>query len=103
MTDSFDALDVSVVICTYSEERQRQAVSAVDSLVRSNKPPSEILIVVDHNPGLHDVLKRTLKDVVVIESDGPQGLSSARNTGIAAAHGSIIAFLDDDATADPDW
>ena len=31
------------------------------------------------------------------------GLSFARNAGIVAAHNDIIAFIDADAEADPDW
>jgi GT2 family glycosyltransferase len=41
--------------------------------------------------------------VRVVESPGQPGLSGARNCGVAAAAGSVVAFLDDDAVAAPDW
>jgi GT2 family glycosyltransferase len=39
----------------------------------------------------------------VVASTGPKGLSGARNTGTELASGEIVAYLDDDARAGPDW
>jgi hypothetical protein len=38
-----------------------------------------------------------------VESDGPQGLSGARNTGVRLANADIVVFLDDDATPAAAW
>jgi glycosyltransferase involved in cell wall biosynthesis len=36
-------------------------------------------------------------------NEGAHGLSETRNVGIGAASGDIVAFIDDDAIAEPDW
>lgn len=96
-------LDASVIICAYTEARWRDLQAAVASVRRQSMPPREIIVVVDHNSALLEWIRAEIPGVVVLENQETQGLSGARNTGIEAAHGSLIAFLDDDAVAEPDW
>ena len=95
--------DISVVICAHTEARWEQLVRAVESLRRQSLAPREILVVIDHNLALADRACHQLADTRVIENSGRHGISGARNSGIAAARGGVVAFLDDDATAAPDW
>ncbi|MGW3953861.1 glycosyltransferase family 2 protein [Streptomyces sp. NPDC004752] len=112
--------DISVVICVYTEDRWEDILAAVSSVRAQTYPALETLLVVDHNPALLDRLTeeypehhgaaraahgghRTAGSVRVLANAGPRGLSAGRNTGIAAARGEVIAFLDDDAVAERDW
>jgi len=97
------ALPISVVICCYADERFEGLLAAVDSVRRQSSPPVEVVVVVDHNAGLLDRVRAARPNVLTVQSREPQGLSGARNAGIAATRGEIVAFLDDDAVAEPDW
>lgn len=96
-------LDVSVIICAYTEERWSDMTAAVESIWRQTIPPREIILVIDHNERLLERVKADMPGVVAIANAEPRGLSGARNSGIAVAQGAFIAYLDDDAAAEPDW
>jgi len=94
---------VSVVICSYAEERWDLLIGALDSLRTQTHSPQQTIVVVDYNVELYKRLIFTVPDVVIVENTGPKGLSGARNTGAGVANAEIVAFLDDDAEAAPDW
>jgi GT2 family glycosyltransferase len=95
--------EISVVVCAYTEQRWGEMLACVASLKRQTLPPREIILVIDHNPALFERSRQHFSGVRVIENREARGLSGARNSGIAAAQGAIIAFMDEDATADPHW
>ncbi|MBA2383347.1 MAG: glycosyltransferase family 2 protein [Actinobacteria bacterium] len=95
--------EVSVVVCAYTEARWNDLGAAVESVRRQSAPALEIIVVVDHNATLFARVREELEGVVAVENREERGLSGARNSGIAVASGSIVAFLDDDAVAAPDW
>lgn len=97
--------DVSVVVCTYTSERLDLLRETLTSLKGQQGVTAEVIVVVDGSPDLEAELRADpfYSWVKVIASDGPRGLSAARNSGIGAAKKAFVAFIDDDATADPFW
>ncbi|WP_055479729.1 glycosyltransferase family 2 protein [Sphaerimonospora mesophila] len=94
---------ISVVICAYTEDRWDDIRAAVESVRAQRRQPYELILVVDHNPALHLRMKREYADAIVLENAHERGLSGGKNTGTEAATGDVVAFLDDDAVADPEW
>lgn len=97
------AQEISVIICTYTEERWYDLVAAVKSVQQQTLQPCQIIVVIDHNPDLLMRARKQLKEVYVVENKEERGLSGARNSGIAVAKSEIVAFLDDDAIATSKW
>lgn len=93
----------SVVICAYTADRLKHIQEAIASVRQQSHPSVEIILVVDNNPVLYKRLADTLTGVLLAENAQDPGLSGARNTGVALSRGEVIAFLDDDAVAHPDW
>jgi glycosyltransferase involved in cell wall biosynthesis len=100
-----DAPFVSVIVSTH--ERPEQLQQCLRSLASLHYPEYEI-IVIDNAPVTNataDLIQQTYRDVPwvrYIREDRP-GASWARNRGIMAAQGEILAFTDDDVVVDPCW
>lgn len=97
---------ISVIVCTYN--RAVLLDSALESLAAQSGLVSFEVIVVDNNSTDHtqQVLQKWIADgqlVLKVIVEERQGLSYARNAGIGAARGDVIAFIDDDAVVNDDW
>ena len=97
--------NATVVICAHTEERWDDVVAAVASVRAQDRPADQLVLVIDHNPSLFARARDTFArhDTLVVENTGHRGESGARNAGVAVALGDVLAFLDDDATAEPAW
>lgn len=96
-------VSVGVVICAYTNERRRQLDLAIRSVLAQSRRPEKLVVVIDHNDGLLADIRTAFAGIDVIANASVRGLSGARNTGLAAAGTDVVAFLDDDAIAEPDW
>ena len=96
---------VSVVLCTFN--RAHLVTGAIEALLRQTPgTPDYEVLVVDNNSsdGTRAAVSRLLDHPRLRYLYEPeQGLSTARNRGIAAARGAVIAFTDDDVRVDPTW
>jgi len=98
------APSLSVVICAYTLERWVDLCRAVESVLAEPDTVNQLVIVIDHNEELYDRATGCFgadPRITLCRNTGQRGLSDARNTGVAASDGEIVAFLDDDAAAQP--
>jgi glycosyltransferase involved in cell wall biosynthesis len=91
---------VSVVVASYNGARTLRA--CLDSLARLNYPDYEVILVDDGSTDATPQIA-SLYPTLRYLHHANRGLSVARNTGIAAATGEIVAFTDSDCRADEDW
>jgi GT2 family glycosyltransferase len=93
--------DVSLIVCTRG--RPRELERALAAIGGAAAPPGEVLVV-DNDPA--DAGTRATVEAFGGATDVPEprpGLSVARNAGIRAARGRLIAFVDDDTAVHPRW
>ncbi|HMC63312.1 MAG TPA: glycosyltransferase, partial [Gemmataceae bacterium] len=90
---------ISVVVCTCNGERTIR--QCLEGLLRLNYPNFEVVVVDDGSTDGTAAIAREFGFRVF--STENRGLSAARNLGLDAATGEIVAYIDDDAYPDPDW
>ena len=91
---------VSVVVATFNGSRTLS--NCLEALGRLNYANYEVILVDDGSTDRTPEIAKQFPAVRYIRQDN-QGLSAARNAGIRAATGEIVAFTDDDCRADEDW
>jgi GT2 family glycosyltransferase len=98
-----ESVGAAVVIACFSDRRWVQLSAAVGSVLEQTVRPQDIVLVVDHNDGLKRRAQARWPELRVLENRFPRGASGARNTGAFSVDAGVVAFLDDDAVAEPQW
>lgn len=101
---------VTVIVCVYTARRLWALKAALTAVREQMCAGDELVVVIDHNRGLFQLASRlaaanvdAAPRVRVLHNQYAPGLSGARNTGIAAAQGDLVVFLDDDAVPRAGW
>jgi glycosyltransferase involved in cell wall biosynthesis len=93
-------LRVSLVIPAYNEEAH--LAECLQAIAKQTVKPFEVIVVDNNSTDQTTVIARSYPFTRVI-SEKQQGIVFARNTGFDAATGDVIARLDADVIASPDW
>jgi glucosyl-dolichyl phosphate glucuronosyltransferase len=100
--------DVSIVVCTYNRATSLRLTLASLDAQRTPADLSWELVVVDNNST--DATRVVIEEFAATARIplrslfvARQGLSHARNAGVAFSHGAIVGFTDDDVHPAPDW
>lgn len=91
---------ISVVVCAYNAADTLD--DCLQSLGRLTYPNYEVILVNDGSRDRTEAIGLAYSHVRVITTAN-HGLSAARNTGLSAATGEIVAYTDADVRVDPDW
>lgn len=101
---------VAVCICTF--RRLAQLGRLLDSLLAIIRPPSTAFVIVDNDGSEAEIAQRVeafasaCTNPVEFVVERKPGISAARNAAVSAArrmNANLIAMLDDDERASPDW
>lgn len=85
---------ISVIIPAHNSERYIGA--AIESVISQSRPVDEIVVVDDGSVDRTEKIVRSFDDAVLYQRQPNRGAGAARNAGIEAATGEVLAFLDSD-------
>ncbi|MEM7722183.1 MAG: glycosyltransferase [Pseudomonadota bacterium] len=95
-----EPLRISVIVV--SSGRAAALCRCLTAVAQMPHPALELVVVADED-GLAAITRLPFHgDIVQVAQTGPN-ISTARNDGIAAASGEVLAFIDDDAVPEPSW
>ncbi|HYU25722.1 MAG TPA: glycosyltransferase [Thermoanaerobaculia bacterium] len=90
---------ISVIMPSYNYARYLR--QAIDSALGQTCAPLEVIVVDDGSTDATPEVLASYGDRIHVIRQKNQGVATARNTGIAAARGEYVAFLDSDDLWDP--
>jgi glycosyltransferase involved in cell wall biosynthesis len=100
--DSHDAPDITAVLCTFN--RAHRVERAARAVLDQQGCAFELVVVDDGSTdGTPEVLGAIDDPRMRVVRRPNGGLSRARNSGLAAARGRWVTFIDDDDLAEPGW
>lgn len=99
---------LTIIVSSYGDTRIDTALLLFDSIMKQSMIDFQLIWVLEDCPTLTTRLNGLISPswfprVVLICTNEKLGASEARNAAISHAHGSVIAFVDDDVILFPDW
>ena len=95
---------ISTVICAYTDARRELLDASIEAVLNQLRHGDQLVVVIDFND---ELLARVSADygarATVVPNSNVRGICGARNSGIEASTGDVVAFVDDDARVQPGW
>ena len=93
---------VPVSVVVVSRHRPAALIRCLTGISQLRYAPFEIVVVAD--PASLDVVRGwSMQDSIKTVLFDEPNIAKARNVGVEAAAGDVVAFLDDDAVPEPGW
>jgi glycosyltransferase involved in cell wall biosynthesis len=89
--------EVSIIVCTAGRS---EALEACLGSLEGFQARGAQVVVVNNRPVDHALREMGARHEVRVVEEPRRGLGRARNAGIRASRGALLAFIDDDAQAD---